>query len=79
MRKINPTPRSKKALRKGRDRIRKDQASRRPKKDSSKTEGIEPSEIERWKVEGECLWCAWPSDRNGTHRVKDCIWPIKLD
>jgi len=25
------------------------------------------------------LRCAWPSDRKGSHRVKDCIWQIKLD
>jgi len=25
------------------------------------------------------LRCAWPSDRKGSHRVKDCIRPAKLD
>jgi hypothetical protein len=48
-------------------------------KNSSKTEGIEVSEIDRRKPSGECLRCAWPADRKGTHRVKDCIRPIKLD
>ena len=23
--------------------------------------------------------CAWPADRKGSHRVRDCIRPIKLD
>jgi hypothetical protein len=44
-----------------------------------KTEGIEPSEVERRKAAGEYLSCAWPSDRKGSHRVKDCRRPIKLD
>jgi hypothetical protein len=49
------------------------------KGDNSKTEGIEASEIEHRKSPGECLRCAWPSDRKGNHRVKDCMRPIKLD
>ena len=48
-------------------------------KDYSKKEGIEVGEIERRKAAGECLRCAWPADRKGTHQVKDCIRPIKLD
>jgi len=44
-----------------------------------KTEGIDSSELGRRRAAGECLRCAWPSDRKGTHRVKDCIRPIKLD
>jgi len=40
---------------------------------------IYPSEINRRKSEGECLRCVWPSDRKGTHRVQDCIPPIKID
>jgi hypothetical protein len=47
-------------------------------KDYSKTEGIDKAEIQRRKSEGVCLRCAWPSDRKGTHRVKDGIRPIKL-
>jgi len=50
----------------------------RPEKDS-KTEGIDSSEINRRKAAGECLRCAWPSDRKGKHRVADCIRPIKLN
>jgi len=45
----------------------------------TKTEGIESSEIERMKSTGECLRCAWPPERNGSHRVRDFIMPIKLD
>jgi hypothetical protein len=49
------------------------------KKHNTKTEGIEGTEINRRKSAGECLRCAWPSDRKGCHQVKDCIRPIKLD
>jgi len=65
---------------------KKDKSSRRVQKnhseskpDFSKTEGIDPTELSRRKAAGECLRCAWPSDRKGTHRVKDCQRPIKLD
>lgn len=44
-----------------------------------KTEGICESDIQQRKSEGECLHCAWPSDRKGAHGVKDCIRPIELD
>jgi len=47
--------------------------------DHSKTEGIEPDEVLRRKVAGECLCCAWPPNRKGAHTVKDCIRPIKLE
>jgi hypothetical protein len=43
------------------------------------TEGIELDELSRRKVAGECLCCAWPSERKGSHRVKSCSRPIKLD
>jgi len=33
----------------------------------------------RRKAAGECLQCAWPTDRKGNHGVKDCVRPIKLD
>jgi len=75
------------------DRIRK--SERRDRKDNysgkvkmnrtrsdlnfTKTEGIDLSEISRRKAAGDCLRCAWPSDRKGTHMVKDCQRPIKLD
>jgi len=52
---------------------------KKPRKDDSKTEGIESSEIQRRRSAGECLRCAWPSDRKGSHRVADCRRPIKLD
>jgi hypothetical protein len=51
----------------------------KPKTIHLKTEGIDEADIQRRKGEGECLRCAWPSDRKGFHRVKDCIRPIKLD
>jgi hypothetical protein len=43
------------------------------------TRGISITEIERSRKEGECLRCAWPSDRKGKHRVADCQRAIKLD
>jgi len=52
---------------------------KKPKRDNSQTEGIESSEIQRRRSAGECLRCAWPSDRKGSHRVADCRRPIKLD
>jgi hypothetical protein len=66
---INPTAITKKALRK---------KFNKPAKDNLKTEGISETEIQRRKGTGECLCCAWPADRKGAHRVKDCIRPIKL-
>jgi len=45
---------------------------------STKIEGINASEISRRKAAGECLRCAWPSDRKGSHRVKDCNRNIKV-
>jgi len=74
---INPTPISKKRL------YKKDRSQRirqtRSVQNKSKTAGIDEPEIQRRKEAGECLRCAWPSDRKGCHRVKDCIRPIKLD
>jgi hypothetical protein len=45
----------------------------------STTEGIESDEIQRRKLAGECLRCAWPSDTKGSHGVKNCRRSIKLD
>jgi hypothetical protein len=64
---------------KERRRSKYTRSGQRSKQDNSKTEGIGASEIERHKSVGERLRCAWPSDRKGSHRVKDCIRPIKLD
>jgi hypothetical protein len=72
---INPTPISKKFLRK-KDRTHRQQS--RPKPELPKTEGIDEAEIQRRKGEGECLRCAWPSGQKGSHRVADCRRPIKL-
>jgi len=52
---------------------------KKPKRDNTQTAGIESSEIQRRKSAGECLRCAWPSDRKGSHRVAECRRPIKLD
>jgi hypothetical protein len=74
---INPMAISKKHLRK-RDRYKRKLAEP-PKKGLPETAGIDEAEIKRRKGNGECLRCAWPSDRKGTHRVKDCRRPIKLN
>jgi len=67
---INPTKISTKSLRK---------KVKNASHEYPKTEGIRDSEIQRRKQSGEYLRCALPSDRKGSHRVKDCIRPIKLD
>jgi hypothetical protein len=74
---INPTAISKKHLRK-KDRYRRKPAGP-PTKGRPETAGIEEAEIQRRKSNGECLRCAWPTNRKGSHRVADCRRPIKLD
>jgi hypothetical protein len=51
----------------------------KPRKDYTQMEGIELSEVERQKAAGICLRYAGPSDREGNHKVKDCVRPIKLE
>jgi hypothetical protein len=48
-------------------------------KEYNKTEGKEPGTIERRKTAGKCLHCAWPTEKKGSHTVKDCVRPIKLN
>jgi hypothetical protein len=48
-------------------------------KNYDKTEGISVVENTRRKAAGECLRCAWPPDRKGNHRVKDCVRPLKTE
>jgi hypothetical protein len=73
---INPTPILKEALRK-KDRNQKTLIA------SDNTEfnlgGIDYIEVQRRRKEGECLQCAWPSDRKGALWVKNCRRTIKLD
>jgi hypothetical protein len=80
---INPLASTKHSLKitKQREKQRKHslRCSKQTEKQNSKVEGIAATEIQRRKEEGECLRCAWPSDRKGTHRVKDCIKEIQLD
>ena len=47
--------------------------------EDSKVEGINLVEFRRRKAADECLRCDWPFDRKGSHLVKDCERPIKLD
>jgi hypothetical protein len=49
------------------------------KKGLPETAAIDKVEINRRRGNDECLRCAWPSDSKGTHRVKDCRRPIKLN
>jgi hypothetical protein len=73
---INPTAISKKHLRK-KDRPKRKSADLL-KEENPRTAGIDQGEIKRRKSTGECLRCAWPSDRKGFHRVAECRRPIKL-
>jgi hypothetical protein len=78
---INPSAISKKHLRK-KDRSTRKQAERladQPGNVNPKTAGIDQAEIGRRKETGECLRCAWPHDRKGSHWVANCKRPIKLD
>jgi hypothetical protein len=78
---INPTAISKKHLRK-KDRSTRKRAERladQPEIVNPKTAGIDQAELRRRKKTGECLRCAWPSDRKGYHQVANCRRPIKLD
>jgi hypothetical protein len=74
---INPTTISKKHLRK-KDRYKKKPAES-PQGSAPETAGIGIIELRRRGKSGECLRCAWPSDRKGTHDYKKCRRPIKLD
>jgi hypothetical protein len=67
---INPTPISKKSL------WKKD---RKSAKRDDRLEGINLVEVERRRASGECLCCAWPSDRKGQHQYLQCRRAIKLD
>jgi len=73
---INPMPISKKALKKKYIYRKKSSAvTEKP----SLVVGISETEIQRRKASDECLRCAWPSDRKGSHHVKDCRNPIKIN
>ena len=61
------------------NKFKNHRSERRSNKDFSKTEEIESSEIEPRKAAGECLWCVSPGEEKGSHRVKDCMRPIKWD
>jgi len=74
---INPSGRITRSLRKA-ERISRDVVTNK-RKDYSKTEGIDNSKISRRKAANECSRCAWPFDRKGNHRVKDCVRRIKSD
>lgn len=79
---INPAASTKQLLKKDwkeRKQFKANRFKERSKRDNSETKGIESSEIERQKVVGKYYRCACPSIGKGSHKVKDCIRPIKLD
>jgi hypothetical protein len=52
---------------------RKDNKKKPVKIFRTQTEGIDGSEWRRRKAAGECQRCAWPQDRNGSHKTIDCF------
>jgi len=74
---INLTRKSKKYLRQSK-RVSTATAIKE-QKNYSKTDGIDDCGISRRKAAGECLHCAWPFNKKGSHQVKDCIRGIKPD
>jgi hypothetical protein len=40
-------------------------------------EGIKQNKIDRRRIAGECLRCAWPQDRKGNHRASNCHREIR--
>jgi hypothetical protein len=74
---IHPTTISKKQLRK-KDRYKR-KLVKIPRKDRPELAGIDEAEIRRRGNSDECLRCAWPYNRKGSHRYSDCRRPIKLD
>jgi len=44
---------------------------------SSQTQGIDGSELPRWRTAGECECCAWPEDLIGGHGTIDCCLVIR--
>jgi hypothetical protein len=80
---VNPFKATKDSLRVSTKTLNRKERNQRkqgaPVEDCPKTARIEEEEIQRRKSEGECLRCAWPADRKGAHRVRNCTRPIKLD
>jgi hypothetical protein len=73
---INPLKATKDSLRVSKQRkVRGQQPSGRQE---HKCSGIGEAEIQRKTATGECLRCAWPINRTGTHQVRDCRRPIKV-
>jgi hypothetical protein len=74
------SPKKERRIRKyGRSDRKKFKKNKQPKRDDSKTGGIDSSELQRRRSAGECLRCTWPSDRKGSHRRAECRRPVKLD
>jgi hypothetical protein len=60
-------------------KFNRNRSGRKPKKDYSKTEGIDSSEIDRPKAANACLRCVSALDRKGINRVMDSVRLIMLD
>jgi hypothetical protein len=76
---INPLESTKKSLRIVKKSLQLNRKDQRYIPKANKTERICEGEIQRRRAGGECLRCAWPSDRQRSHRAADCRRPIKLD
>jgi hypothetical protein len=71
---INPTAISKKRLKK------KNQGEKKQVEiGNQRLAGIDEKEITRRRKAKECLRCAWPANRKGSHWEAKCRKPIKLD
>jgi len=58
-------------------RVIKRQAKKPIKTFGTQTQGIDGSELRRWKAAGECQCCARPQDRKGGHKTLDCHREIR--
>jgi len=77
---INPTAISKRHLDKSNRTTRKqsDRLVDQTNNDNSRLAGIDRAELRRREKERECLRCAFPDNRKGSHRTADCRRSIRL-
>jgi hypothetical protein len=76
---INPLKSTKDSLKVSKKASRTNHRKSCPERSISKVEGIALVEVKRRREAGQCVRCAWPSDRKGSHRVKDCVRSITLE
>jgi hypothetical protein len=46
---------------------------------STQIEEIQQDELDRRRKARQCMRCAWPTDRKGSHKTIDCYRPVKTD